>query len=62
MRRLPIAASALTSDTELLSTCEARVMSASEYDAICASKADDRTAREKLVANAANQHAELFVR
>jgi hypothetical protein len=60
--QLPIAPLSITSDTELLATHDTRVMPAAEYDAICAAKATDRTRREVLLANAAQQHAELFVR
>lgn len=59
---LPIAPTTLTTDTELLATAESRVMSGEHYDETCAAKIADRIAREKLLANAEQQHATLFVR
>jgi hypothetical protein len=60
--RLPIAEQATTSDTELLATCDDRVMTGAAYDTVCASKIADRIKREALLADAADRHAKLFVK
>jgi hypothetical protein len=60
--RLPIAPLSITSDTELLATPRSRVMPADEYATICAHKLADRVRRKALLATAAEQHAQLFVK
>lgn len=57
----PLAIEGLTSDTELLSSTEERVLSAREYDAHCATAAQLAKQRETLVAAADQAHRELVV-
>lgn len=59
--REPIAAKTITSDTELLTTPEERVMSGDDYDAIATDKATDAVLRLALCARADEQHATLVV-
>lgn len=59
--RAPLAPNTITSDTELLETWAERVMSGHEYDELTTERAADAAAREKLLAGADEQHAQLFV-
>ena len=61
LARTPIASRALTSDTELLDTAAARVLSGEEYDQLVADKAEIAAQRAVLVASADQQHADLGV-
>lgn len=59
--RAPLAPTTITSDTEVLETWAERVMSGHEYDELTTERAADAAAREKLLAGADAQHAQLFV-
>lgn len=59
--RLPLAPNTITSDTELLESWAERVISGNEYDELTSERAADAAAREKLLAGADEQHAQLFV-
>ncbi|HEY5935751.1 MAG TPA: hypothetical protein VIU61_13980 [Kofleriaceae bacterium] len=58
----PLAIEGLTSDTELLSSTDERVLSAREYDAHCATAEALAKQRETLVAAADQAHRDLVVR
>ena len=59
--RAPLAPNTITSDTELLESWAERVMSGREYDELTSERAADAAARDKLLAGADAQHAQLFV-
>lgn len=56
---LPIAPTAITTDTELLGEYEERVLSEAEYEALVAERAASEQLRRALVANAERDHDDL---
>lgn len=59
--RAPIAATTITSDTEILATAHERVLSEREHDDIASGKAEAARRRAAIVASADLQHRELRV-